>query len=127
MRNKTHEAEVRQLLKLYFDGLYHSSSDVLRAVFHTDLAYVNGTSGNYERMGLEDYMARIDARTPPASRGDPREEVIERIEFKGDRIGIIEARMTMMGRNYQDLLTIINTDDGWRVLTKVFSFVERKD
>ena len=46
---------------------------------------------------------------------------------RGDRIGIVEARMTMMGRNYQDLLTLINTSDGWRVLTKVFSFVERKD
>ena len=114
-------------MSLYFDGLYHSSSDVLRAVFHSDLAYVNGTADTYEHMGLEDYMARIDARTPPASRADPREEVVERIEFKGDRIGIVEARMTMMGRNYQDLLTIINTDDGWRVLTKVFSFVDRKD
>lgn len=121
------EAGVRDLMKLYFDGLYHSSSDVLRAVFHADLVYVNGTAGSYEHMGLEDYMARIDARTPPASRADPREEVVERIEFKGDRIGIVEARMTMMGRNYQDLLTIINTNDGWRVLTKVFSFVERKD
>ena len=122
----SNEAEVRDLMKLYFDGLYHSNSDVLRTVFHSDLAYVNGTAGTYEHMGFEDYMARIDARTPPASRRDPREEVVERIEFKGDRIGIVEARMTMMGRNYQDLLTIINTDDGWRVLTKIFSFVERK-
>ena len=121
------EAEVRDLMALYFDGLYQSSSAILRTVFHPDLAYVNGTAGNFEHMGLEDYMARIDARTPPASRGDARDEVIERIAFKGARIGIIEARMTMMGRNYQDLLTIINTDEGWRVLTKVFSFVERKD
>lgn len=121
------ETEVRAVMNLYFEGLYHSSSEILRKVFHPDLAYVNGTEGTYENMGLEDYMARIDARTPPSSRGDPREEVIERIEFKGDRIGIVEARMTMMGRNYQDLLTIINTDEGWRVLTKVFSFVERKD
>ncbi|MEQ8254906.1 MAG: nuclear transport factor 2 family protein [Roseovarius confluentis] len=123
----SHETEVWELMKLYFDGLYQSSSSILRTVFHPDLAYVNGTADTYEHMGLEEYMARIDARTPPASRGDPREETIERIEFKGDRIGVIEARMTMMGRNYQDLLTIINTDEGWRVLTKVFSFVERKD
>lgn len=123
----SHETKVRELMKLYFDGLYQSSSSILRTVFHPDLAYVNGTADTYEHMGLEEYMARIDARTPPDSRGDPREETIERIEFKGDRIGVIEARMTMMGRNYQDLLTIINTDEGWRVLTKVFSFVERKD
>jgi hypothetical protein len=125
--NGSPETEVRELMKLYFDGLYQSSSDILRSVFHRDLTYVNGTAGNYEHMALEGYMARIDARTPPASRGDAKEEVIERIAFKGERIGIVEARMTMMGRNYQDLLTIINTDEGWRVLTKVFSFVERKD
>ncbi|MBB5515619.1 hypothetical protein FHS89_001631 [Rubricella aquisinus] len=122
-----HDAEIDALLGRYFDGLYHSDSSVLRTVFHTDLSYVNGTDGTYETMGLEDYMARIDARTPPASRNDPREEVVERIALKGDRIGIVEARMTMLGRNYQDLLTLINTDEGWRVLTKVFSFVERKD
>ena len=116
--------EIQGLMQRYFDGLYRSDSDVLRTVFHEDLAYVNGTAGTYEHMGLDAYMARIDARTPPASRGDPREEVVERITLKGDRIGIVEARMTMMGRNYQDLLTLIHTDDGWRVLTKVFSFVE---
>lgn len=121
------QTEIQALMGRYFDGLYHSDSTMLRTVFHDDLAYVNGTSGTYENMGLEAYMARIDARTPPASNGDPRKEVIERITLKGDRIGIVEARMTMMGRNYQDLLTLINTGDGWRVLTKVFSFVERKD
>lgn len=119
--------EIEGLMRRYFDGLYHSDSQVLSTVFHEDLSYVNGTAGTYEIMGLESYMDRIDARTPPVSRGDPREEVIERIALKGSRIGIVEARMTMLGRNYQDLLTLINTDDGWRVLTKVFSFVERKD
>lgn len=119
--------EIKDLMERYFEGLYQSDSTILRNVFHDDLAYVNGTPGTYEHMDLEAYMARIDARTPPASRGDPREEVIERITLKGDRIGLVEARMTMLGRNYQDLLTLIHTDKGWRVLTKVFSFVERKD
>ncbi|WP_299138959.1 nuclear transport factor 2 family protein [uncultured Tateyamaria sp.] len=119
--------DIRDLMERYFDGLYQSDSTILRTVFHGDLVYVNGTAGTYEHMDLESYMARIDARTAPASRGDARHEVVERVTLKGDRIGMIEARMTMLGRNYQDLLTLIHTDDGWRVLTKVFSFVERKD
>jgi len=121
-----HEA-IHGLMQRYFDGLYHSDSRVLRSVFHGDLTYVNGTADSYECLNLDAYMRRIDARTPPASRGDPRAEVIERITLKGDRIGLVEARMTMLGRNYQDLLTLIQTDSGWRVLTKVFSFVARKD
>jgi hypothetical protein len=119
--------KITDLLGRYFDGLYHSNSSTLRTVFHPDLKYVNATSGNYESLDLEAYMARIDSRISPASRKDPREEVTERITLKGDHIGIVEARMTMLGRNYQDLLTVIHTDEGWKVLTKVFSFVERKD
>ena len=119
--------DIQELMTRYFDGLYQSDSNILRTVFHDDLTYVNGTAGTYEHMNLEAYMARIDARTSPASRGDVRDEVVERVTLKGDRIGLVEARMTMLGRNYQDLLTLIQTDDEWRVLTKVFSFVERKD
>jgi len=124
---QTNHVEIQELMTRYFDGLYQSDSQILRTVFHDDLTYVNGTADTYEHMDLEAYMSRVDARTPPASRGDDRDEVVERITLKGDRIGLIEARMTMLGRNYQDLLTLIHTDDGWRVLTKVFSFVERKD
>ncbi|MGX9355791.1 nuclear transport factor 2 family protein [Roseobacteraceae bacterium S113] len=120
-------ADIEGLMELYFEGLYQSDSKILRKVFHEDLVYVNGTAGNYEHMDLEAYMARIDARTAPASRGDVRHEVVERVMLKGGRIGVVEARMTMLGRNYQDLLTLIHTDHGWRVLTKVFSFVERKE
>ena len=119
------QLEVQELMVRYFDGLYRSDSAVLRSVFHADLMYVNATRGNYENMGLAAYMKRIDARTPPSSRGDPRNEVIERVTLHGGRIGIVEARMTMMGRDYQDLLTLIHTTEGWRVLTKVFSYIER--
>ena len=115
-------AEIQELMRRYFDGLYHSNSQVLRTVFHSDLVYVNGSPGDYEHMGLDAYMARIDARTPPASRGDPRVESVDRITIKADRIGVVEARMTMMGRDYQDLLTVIDTGDGWRILTKTFTF-----
>ncbi|MEM1299823.1 MAG: nuclear transport factor 2 family protein [Pseudomonadota bacterium] len=125
--NKTDQLEIHALMARYFDGLYHSDSSVLRNVFHAELAYVNATAGNHEFLDLDAYMRRIDARTPPASRNDPREEVVEEITLKGGQIGVVEARMTMLGRNYQDLLTIIRSQDGWRVLTKVFTHIERKD
>lgn len=121
------QTEIEALMQRYFDGLYQSDSVVLRTVFHPELAYVNATRGNHEFMGFEAYTTRIDGRTPPASRQEPRDEVIERIALKDGQIGVVEARMTMLGRNYQDLLTVIRTDDGWKVLTKVFTHVERKE
>lgn len=119
------QRDVESLMQLYFDGLYQADSDQLRRVFHPNLAYVNATAGDHEFLGLEAYMARIDGRIPPSSRGDARDDVIERIALKGGRIGIVEARMTMLGRDYQDLLTLIKMPNGWKVITKVFTYLER--
>lgn len=118
--------EIDALMQRYFDGLYHSDSAVLRTVFHKNLSYVNAISSDHEFLGLEAYMDRIDARTPPASRYDPREETVERVTLKFGKIGLVEARMVMLGKDYQDLLTIIRTGDGWRVLTKVFTLTDRE-
>ena len=121
------QSEIEELMTRYFDGLYYSDSNTLRTVFHPKLSYVNATTNNHEFMNLEAYMARIDKRTSPASRGDPREEFIENIILKGTQMGLVEARMTMLGRNYEDLLTLIHDGNTWKVLTKVFSHVERKE
>ena len=118
--------EIDALMQRYFDGLYHSDSAVLRTVFHKYLSYVNAISSDHEFLGLEAYMDRIDARIPPASRNDPREEIVERVTLKFGKIGLVEARMVMLGKDYQDLLTLIHTEDGWRVLTKVFTLTDRE-
>jgi hypothetical protein len=116
------ELQIDALMERYFEGLYHSDSEILRTVFHPELAYVNATDGNHEFMDLEAYMTRIDNREPPAKRVDPRRESVDRVSLTGRQMGLVEARMTMMGRDYQDLLTLIHTDDGWKVITKVFAY-----
>ena len=121
------ELRIDALMERYFEGLYHSDSAVLRTVFHPELAYVNATDGNHEFMDLETYMTRIDNREPPAKRGDPRRESVDRVSLTGRQMGLVEARMTMMGRDYQDLLTLIHTDDGWKVITKVFAYRAKED
>ena len=123
----TDTRDIEALMQRYVDGLYHADSSILRTVFHSRLSYVNATAGNHEFLDLEAYMARINARTSPASRNDPRNSEIERITLKGRQMGLVEARMTMLGRDYQDLLTIVRTDNGWKVLTKVFTYVEREE
>lgn len=119
--------EVEVLMQKYVDGLYQADSAILRKVFHSRLSYVNATAGNQEFLDLETYMARIDARPSPASRNDPRNGEVERITLKDRQMGLVEARMTMLGRDYQDLLTVVRTDNGWKVLTKVFTYVEQEE
>lgn len=119
-------AAVLDVMARYFDGLHHADSATLRQVFHPGLAYVCATEGDYLNLDLDAYMARVDQRVPPAERGDPREERIETIAFGGDRLAHVTARMSMMGRDYLDFLTLIREGGEWRIVAKVFSHVERE-
>lgn len=119
-------ADVTRLMQSYFDGLYHADSMRLREVFHPKLAYICATEGDELYLDLDTYMARMDLREAPAKRGEPRDDVILEINFSSPQLAYVKARMTMMGRDYLDYLTLVRHDGGWRVLTKVFSYVPKE-
>ncbi|WP_027246009.1 nuclear transport factor 2 family protein [Leisingera daeponensis] len=119
--------QVGALMEAYFEGLHQADSALLRKVFHPQLAYICATEGDELYLDLETYMARVDGRVPPAKRGDPREEEILEIAFASGRLARVSARMTMMGRDFHDLLTLVRYGAEWRIVAKVFSYVPRKD
>lgn len=120
-------AEIVALMETYFEGLYRADSTMLRRVFHPRLAYICAVEGDELYLDLEAYMARIDGREPPAERGDPRDEAILEVAFGSDRIARVTARMSMIGRDYLDLLTLIRHGGAWCIVTKVFTYLPRKD
>ncbi|WP_411352982.1 nuclear transport factor 2 family protein (plasmid) [Leisingera aquaemixtae] len=119
--------QVGALMEAYFEGLHQADSALLRKVFHPRLAYVCATEGDELYLDLETYMARVDSREPPAERGEVREEEILEIAFASGRLARVSARMTMMGRDFHDLLTLVRHGSEWRIVAKVFSYVPRKD
>ena len=120
-------ASVVALMEAYFEGLHHADSAALRKVFHPELAYVCATEGDELYLDLDTYMARIDKREPPAKRGDPRDEAILEIAFASPRLARVTARMSMMGRDYLDYLTLIRHAEDWRIVTKVFAYIPGKE
>ncbi|MEP2717317.1 nuclear transport factor 2 family protein [Pseudophaeobacter sp.] len=119
--------KIGELMEAYFEGLHQADSSLLRKVFHPNLSYVCATEGDELYLDLETYMKRVDGRKPPASRGDPREEEILGISFPDLRLAYVTARMTMMGRDFLDVLTLTHDTAGWRIVTKVFTYTQRKD
>ncbi len=120
-------SDITTLMLSYFEGLHQADSTMLRKVFHPRLAYVCATEGDELYLDLDTYMTRVDAREPPAKRGDPRDEAILEITFGSNRIARVTARMSMMGRDYLDFLTLVPHDGQWRIVTKVFTYLPRKD
>lgn len=114
--------DVSTLMQDYFDGLYQADSQVLRGVFHPNLAYVCATKDDPLYLDLEQYMERIDAREAPAKRGDVRHEEVLSIAFVTPRLAHVTCRMALMGRDYVDHLTLVPHLGAWRIVTKVFAY-----
>lgn len=118
-------AEVTEVLQGYFDGLYHADTKRLANVFHPDARYVNMIDGDYMNKSLAAYFEMVDGRTPPASKGQPREDRIYSIEFGGSKMAFVRASMTMMDREFLDFLTLTHDHNGWRIMTKIFTYVPK--
>ena len=118
-------AEVNVILQGYFDGLYHADTKRLAKVFHPDARYVNMIDGDYMNKSLAAYFEMVDGRTLPASKGQPREDRIYSIEFGGSKMAFVRASMTMMDREFLDFLTLTHDHNGWRIMTKIFTYVPK--
>ncbi len=122
-----HHAEVVALMETYFEGLHRADSAMLRNVFHPRLAYICATDGDELYLDLNTYMARVDGRESPAKRGEPRGEAILEVTFGSDRIARVTAKMSMMGRDYLDFLTLVPHGGSWRIVAKAFTYLPKKD
>jgi hypothetical protein len=118
-------AEIIEAMHGYFDGLYHADTKRLSEVFHPDARYVNMIEGDYMNKSLAEYFEMVDKRTPPASKGLPREDRVTSIELGGSKLAFVRASMTMMGREYLDFLTLTHDHHGWRIMTKIFTYVPK--
>ena len=116
-------ASIVCVLEAYILGLYHADSKILLDVFHPDARYVNMVDDDYMNYSVQEYFAKIDLRTPPARSGTPRAEKIMSIELGGERMAFVTLTMTMFGREYLDFLTLTHDSLGWRIMSKVFTYI----
>lgn len=115
-------SQIEARMTLYFDGLYHSDTERLANVFAPEARYVCATGGEVINLGLDEYFPIVDAREPPAARGEARQDEIVSITMAGDSAALVIARCAIGARHFTDILSFINTDAGWRIIAKVFDY-----
>ena len=115
-------AEVAQVLKTYFDGLYHSDTSRLAEVFHPQAHYVCAVDGGPLHLSMEEYFPIVDRRPSPASRNEVRRDRIVAIEFAGPVTAFARVECAVGPKFFTDFLTLIHVDDAWRIISKVFHY-----
>jgi len=115
-------AAIAEALQLYFDGLYHSDTERLRRVFHPNARYVTATGDELVDMGMDEYFPVVDKRPAPAASNQPRQDRIVSIAMAGPKTAAVRLNCAIADRYFTDLLTLIEVDGEWRIISKVFHY-----
>jgi len=122
----TEFATVTGVLETYFDGLYHADTERLGIAFHTKAIYATADETPLLYRTMDEYFPVVAKRVSPASRDDPRRDVIESIEFAGENTAFTRVRCSIGTKDFIDFLTLVRTDGAWRIMAKIFQITERE-
>ncbi len=117
-------AAVTGVLETYFDGLYHADTDRLSIAFHPKAIYATADEVPLLYRTMDEYFPVVEQRKSPASRAEPRRDMIDAIEFAGDNTAFARVRCSIGTRDFIDFLTLVRTDGAWRIMAKVFHITE---
>ena len=115
-------AEIETLLGIYFDGLYHSDTERLGRAFHPEARYVTTTGGEPLILDMPAYFAIVEKREAPASRNEPRRDVIREIQIAGPETAFARVNCAIGERHFTDFLSLIRVDGEWRIIAKIFHY-----
>lgn len=117
--------EVEMLLHRYFDALHTSNAGLLGEVMHPRAIYATADETPLLHRTMGEYLPIVAARPSPASRGEPRADAIDSVEFAGANTALARVRCSIGDRDFVDFLSLVRVDSHWRIIAKVFQIVER--
>jgi hypothetical protein len=122
----TEFSAVREVLTTLFDGLHYCDTQKLAAVFHPKAVYATADESPLLHRTMDEYFAVVEERQSPASLGEVRRDHIDSISFLGSNTAFARVRCSIGSRDFVDFLTLVRTDDGWRIMSKVFHIVPKQ-
>lgn len=112
---------IDSLIGRYFDALYHADADLMADVMHPAAVYATADEREPLIRSMDEYLAVLREREPPAARGGARRDEIVSIERAGGNTAIARVRCAIGERDFTDFLSLIRTEDRWRIIAKVFA------
>jgi Putative lumazine-binding len=110
------------LLAQYYDALYRCDTALLAKIFHPNAQYFTVSSGELLHLDMNAYFPIVEQRISPESSGESYQFSVEAIEFAGPVTAIARMRSSMFARDFIDLLTLIQLNGEWKIVSKVFHY-----
>ena len=119
MSQRTNEADivaVTEVVRAYYDGMMEADAAKLGRAFHPRASIVGNEGGELTWANLDEFTAECEGAV---SQAGPYEWRIERLSFEGDT-ALVRLGGRFAGVWYSDDLSLVWTDDAWRIVHKTF-------
>ncbi|MEH6739401.1 MAG: 2-hydroxymuconate tautomerase family protein [Sulfitobacter sp.] len=109
----TEFAAITGVVEAYFDGLYHADIELLGSVFHPKAIYATADETPLLYRTMDEYFPVVAKRVSPASRDEPRRDVIEGIQFAGENTAVSPSAVFHRHKGFHRLPD--NCANRWRM------------
>ena len=119
MGQRTNEADIAaviEVVRAYYDGMIEGNAARLGQAFHPRASIVGNEGGALTWSSLEEFTAECEGAVSHAGRYEWR---IEDLSFEGDT-ALVRLGGQFAGVWYSDDLSLVRTDDVWRIVHKTF-------
>jgi len=124
MNNHLETQAVKKIIQDYIDGTYNADTDKLKGVFH-EKAVMNGYLGPALIMAdPSPFIEDIASAPSMKSNNDPYQAEIESIYIEGNVASVVVSETGFRGEaSLVDFFHLIKTDEGWQIISKLFTSV----
>lgn len=125
--SSTEYSAIVDVLGRYYDALYRCDIALLATIFHPNAQYFTASSGELLHFDMNAYFPIVEQRISPESSGESCEFSVDSIEFAGPVTAIARMYSSMFSKDFIDLLTLIQLDGEWKIISKVFHYTTHAD
>ena len=111
--------EIQNTVQLYFDGMYHSDTGLLKQAFHSAAFLMGYYEGNFAHIPLETWLDIIGKTPAPSKNGEVYDMRIVSIDIT-ETVAVVKVADLYLGLRFTDYLSLVKTGDGWTIVNKVF-------
>ena len=114
------EQQIRNTIQTYFDCMYESSADKVRAAFHPNAKITGYLGDELHQMSVEDFADFVAAQQPsPREKGEPARLDVLSLEIAG-HTATARVRDDYLGMTFLDSLSLLQADGRWSIYNKLF-------
>jgi len=117
--------EIKDIVQMYFDACFEGDgkkmSEVLNGAAHV---YGRGPDGALNDMDKETFVKLVGSVNPDKPRAEfPRQDEIISIDFTGENTAVARVKLRLGSTMFTDILTFINLEGKWTIISKLYSGV----